>query len=124
MTTDDNHITPDPQPDPIREEWKKTVAKVQKIFGKNRPPDLNAILLLIGINETGIVRTNYTKEEKQDLMHVAVCTLLSGDGFYELLGKDKDGWPHWEQLVPLPPGNSESDERFIKQKVIRYFEKL
>jgi hypothetical protein len=31
-------------------------------------------------------------------MHIAVCTLLMPSGYYELEGKDSDGWPHFRQL--------------------------
>ena len=45
---------------------------------------MEAILFLIGIQEVGDFRTKFTKEQKQDLMHVAVCSLLSPSGYYEL----------------------------------------
>ena len=44
-------------------------------FGKK--PDLEAILFLIGMQEYGQLKDKFTKEQKQDLMHVAVCLLLS-----------------------------------------------
>ncbi|MBK9043076.1 MAG: hypothetical protein IPN97_07710 [Saprospiraceae bacterium] len=53
-------------------------------FGKTELPDLNTILLLIGIQELGKVSTTkFTKEEKTDLLHIATCRLLSQDGYYE-----------------------------------------
>ena len=39
------------------------------------------------------------KQEKMDLMHVAVCTVLVPQGFYEFKGRDDDGWPHFEEKV-------------------------
>jgi len=43
-------------------------------FGKK--PDMEAILFLIGIQEFGQLKEKFTKEQKQDLMHVAVCSYL------------------------------------------------
>ena len=75
-------------------------AKLVERFGKK--PDMEAILFLIGIQEFGHVRDKFTKEQKQDLMHVAVCTLLSQSGYYEIEGYDDDGWPHFRQLKTAP----------------------
>ena len=69
-------------------EWLKVRHQIKDLFKRETLPDLNAILLLIGIQEAGQVKTTYTKEEKQDLMHVAVCTLLSQDGYFEFEGLD------------------------------------
>jgi len=63
---------------------------------------MEGILFLIGVQELGGLKEKYTKEQKQDLMHVAVSTLLSASGFYELEGADEDGWPHFRQLKKFP----------------------
>lgn len=89
-------------------------------FGKK--PDLNAILMLIGVQETGFVSTTISKEQKQDLMHVAVCTLLGNSGYYALEGHDADGWPHFKQLKALPEYNLIEQENFIKDHVLLYFQ--
>ena len=59
-------------------------------FGKK--PDLESVLFLIGIQELGDIRKKFSKEQKQDLMHIAVCTVFSTSGYYELSGADEDGW--------------------------------
>lgn len=84
---------------------------------------MEAILFLIGMQETGFVKTKITKEQKQDLMHVAVCTLLSDSGYYLLEGKDADGWPHFKQLKEMPALNVIEQENFLKDHVLLYFEK-
>ena len=89
-------------------------------FGKK--PDLETLLFLIGIQEFGQIREKYTKEQKQDLMHVAVCSLLSQSGYYELEGHDRDGWPHFRQLKPMPTMNSIEQENFIKDHILLYFQ--
>ena len=73
----------------LQQRWWNLEAKLAERFGKK--PDMEAILFLIGMQETGFIQQKITKEQKQDLMHVAVCTLLSESGYYELTHKDKDG---------------------------------
>jgi len=85
---------------------------------------MEAILFLIGIQEFGEIRQKFTKEQKQDLMHVAVCNLLSQSGYYELEGVDSDGWPHFKQLKALPVLNMMDQENFLKDHILLYFEKL
>lgn len=89
-------------------------------FGK--VPDLNALLFLIGMQELGQLRPKFTKEQKQDLMHIAVCHLLSSEGFYTFMGRDEDGWPHFEMTDTLPRLSLEEQEYLLKKQIIRYFE--
>ena len=72
--------------------WKDLLLSLESRFGKQ--PDLNMVLILIGMRELGQVLTTLKKEEKVNLMHIAVCRLLSEEGYYELEGLDADGWPH------------------------------
>ena len=60
--------------------WLKLRIKLKEKFGIK--PDMNGVLLLIGIQELGKGRAEYSKEEKQDLMHIAVCKLLADDGYF------------------------------------------
>ena len=89
-------------------------------FGKK--PDLEGILFLIGLQEFGDIRSKFTKEQKQDLMHVAICSLLSQSGFYEIDGYDEEGWPHFKQLKALPVMEMIEQENFLKDHVLLYFE--
>ena len=68
------------------------------------------------------IKEKITKEQKQDLMHVAVCTVLSASGFYEFQHKDKDGWPHFRQLKELPAMSLHEQENFLKDHILFYFE--
>lgn len=88
----------------------------------NKKPDLETILFLIGIQETGFIKEKITKEQKQDLMHVAVCSLLSPSGYYELENKDEDGWPHFRQLKPMPVMTPTEQENFLKDHILLYFQ--
>ena len=102
-------------------EWLQVRHFVKKAFNKHTLPDLNAILFLIGVQELGRWKTNFTKEEKQDLMHIAVCRLLSYDGYYQFAGRDADGWPHFEALKPYRKKGVKEQEVYLKTKVIQYF---
>jgi hypothetical protein len=107
--------------DDLQTRWWSLEAKLVERFG--RKPDMEAILFLIGMQETGFVKSKITKEQKQDLMHVAVCTLLSESGYYLLEGKDEEGWPHFKQLKEMPTLNVIEQENFLKDHVLLYFEK-
>jgi hypothetical protein len=106
--------------DDLQARWWKLEERMMQRFGKK--PDLEAILFLIGMQELGALREKYTKEQKQDLMHVAVCTLLSNSGFYEMENVDEDGWPHFRQLKEVPPMPLPEQENFIKDHVLLYFQ--
>lgn len=83
---------------------------------------METILFLIGIQEFGDIRNKFSKEQKQDLMHVAVCSLLSQSGYYELESTDKDGWPHFRQLKDMPVMSPAEQENFLRDHVLLYFE--
>jgi len=106
--------------DDLQQRWWDLEAKLVERFGKK--PDLEAILFLIGIQEFGQVREKFTKEQKQDLMHVAICSLLSQSGYYELEKFDTDGWPHFKQLRGMPDMSTMEQENFLKDHVLLYFQ--
>jgi hypothetical protein len=106
--------------DDLQQRWWDLEVKLVERFGKK--PDLEAILFLIGIQEFGQVREKFTKEQKQDLMHVAICSLLSQSGYYELEKFDTDGWPHFKQLRAMPDMSAIEQENFLKDHVLLYFQ--
>ena len=99
--------------------WETLMEEVAARFGKR--PDLNALLLLIGVQELNQGITTFTKEQKQDLMHIATCRLFSLSGHYELERVDADGWPHYKLLRPVPFANLKEQERMLKWHVLEYF---
>ncbi|GAB4042635.1 hypothetical protein [Spirosoma jeollabukense] len=103
--------------------WEGLLNQLQSLVGK-RPADLNAVLFLIGVQELGKGPIRFSKEAKQDLMHIAVCRVLSQSDYYTFEGYDKDGWPQWTLAKPVPVGDLLSQENFLKQHVIQYFESL
>lgn len=105
-------------------EWLRIQHLIKDQLGSDKIPDLNTVLLLIGIQELGISRKNWTKEEKQDLMHVAVCSLLSHDGYFEFAGRDEDGWPHYKQLRKVSTEGVDNQEKLLKAEAVKYFDEL
>ncbi|MFM8996105.1 MAG: hypothetical protein ACKOI1_07630 [Bacteroidota bacterium] len=105
----------------IRDKWLQVVAFVEENFEKK--PDLNAILFLIGVRELGELREKpFTKEEKVHLMHIATCKILSYSGYYKHIGFDKNGWPAWENVTPLPNLGYLEQESLMRQHIVEYFE--
>jgi hypothetical protein len=102
--------------------WYKVRNRVRDEFGQR--PDLNAILFLIGMNEVGVVKEKWEKEEKQNLMHVAVCKLLSAEGYYKFTGEDEEGWPHYEAIQELPKLSMKEQEDLLKKQIVEYFETM
>ena len=104
---------------------KKWIALRNKFSGQiGKKPDINAFLFLIGIQECGLINDAYTKEEKQDLMHVAISLFLCKEGYYELEGKDKDGWPHYHILNKPPVKTIKKQEEWLKTHIVLYFDVL
>ena len=106
--------------DDLQQRWWNLEAKLAERFGKK--PDMEAILFLIGIQETNFMKEKVTKEQKQDLMHVAVCTVLSPSGIYIKEGIDDDGWPHFKQVKDMPVTGLIEQENFLKDHILLYFQ--
>ena len=104
----------------LEQEWDLLLDRMEEMIGK-RPADLHGVLFLIGVRELGKGIQQFTKEQKQDLMHIAICKVLSLAGFYELEGLDEQGWPHWRLVKKLPPFDLLQQENFLKIHVLEYF---
>jgi hypothetical protein len=102
--------------------WNALLNDLHGIIGK-KPKDLNGVLFLIGVQELGKGTKTFSKEEKQDLIHIGICKVLSLAGYYTLDGLDKDGWPHWTLIKKLPHFDLLEQEKLLKMHVMEYFEK-
>ena len=106
-------------------DWLQLRHQVKDNLKLEKLPDLNAVLLFIGVQELGRWKTaKFKKEEKQDLMHIAVCTLMSKDGYFKWDGLDTDGWPHYEPLRKYEVKGVDTQEKYLKEKAIEYFHEL
>ncbi len=102
--------------------WASLLNVIEELIGK-KPKDLNGVLFLIGVQELGKGFQLFSKEEKQDLMHIGICKVLSYSGYYELEGLDHQGWPHWRVTEKLPHFDLLEQEKLLKIHVMEYFEK-
>lgn len=108
--------------DDLQTRWWDLEKKLMDQFGKK--PDTEAVLFLIGMQESGFIREKISKEQKQDLMHIAICSILMPSGYYLLEGKDEEGWPHFKQLKQLPVMNLMEQEVFLKEHILLYFDNI
>jgi hypothetical protein len=87
-------------------------------------PDLDGMFFLIGLQELGKGLGSYSKEEKQDIIQIGTCAVLLPQGFYNDIGRDADGWPKYELLMPLPVLALEEQEHFLKESMVKYIANL
>lgn len=105
----------------LRKKWDELQAKIDQRF--EQAMDFQAILFIIGLQELGLPVEKLSKDQKVEVMHIAVCVLLTPYGYYEYQGRDKDDWPHWTAIKKLPNLDTVEQEQFLKQCMIEYFEK-
>ena len=103
----------------FEDKWKELENRIAQDFGGDL--DVQAILFLIGVQELGKGKQDFTKDQKLDVMHVAICRVLSPFGFYKLSHADQDGWPHFETLKPLPTLKAGEQLKLMKQGILDYF---
>ena len=105
----------------LKSRWDKLSKKLAKIFGDGETLDLDAIIYLIGVQELGRGHQDFKKDDKINLMHIAICRLLEPLGYYEFDYFDQEGWPHYitkEELPHLKPGEQTV---LMKEAVVYYF---
>ena len=61
------------------------------------------------------------KDEKIELMHIAICRLLEPYGYYEFEFFDNDGWPHYKVKEELPPLKAGEQAVLMKEAIVNYF---
>lgn len=124
MAEADVHIFAAQFPSPLdltfEKRWRDLLKRMEKRFAG--PVDLNALIFLIGVQELGQHAREFKKDEKVALMHIAICVLLRPFGYYKELGRDADGWPHFERVKDLPPLDAKEQERLMKEAILAYFE--
>ena len=102
-------------------DWDRLQKKLKERFDGEM--DYDSILFLIGLQELGKPFKKYKKDEKLEVMHVAICSLLEPYGFYEFMGRDDDGWPHWKLKENLPFLDAKQQNKLIIDSIIDYFKK-
>jgi hypothetical protein len=103
----------------LEKDWEIILAKLNEQFGQDL--DMQGVLFLIGVQELGKGFRKFKKDEKVDVMHIAICTLLEPYGYYVYDGMDTEGWPHWKVNEKLPPLKPVQQGRLVKQAITDYF---
>jgi hypothetical protein len=102
----------------FEKEWREAIRPFVDRFGEDL--DLDTVVFLIGVQELGHGFKKFSKDEKLDVIHVGVCTLLEPYGYYSFEGKDNEGWPHFERKEKLPHLSEDDQERLMKEAIINY----
>ena len=105
----------------LKERWEKLVNLLSNQFSQGEDLDLDAIIYLIGVQELGKLHQKYKKDEKLNLMHIAICRLLEPYGFYEFDYFDDEGWPHYTVKEELPPLKAGEQSVLMKEAIVNYF---
>lgn len=105
----------------LKERWEQLVTLLSDRFSQGEDLDLDAIIYLIGVQELGQVHREFKKDEKVNLMHIAICRLLEPYGFYEFDLFDEEGWPHYKVKDELPPLKAGEQSVLMKEAIVNYF---
>jgi hypothetical protein len=105
----------------LKERWEKVVEILSNQFAEGDQLDLDAIIYLIGVQELGKFQQLFKKDEKVNLMHIAICRLLEPYGYYEFEFFDKEGWPHYKIKEELPPLKAGEQSVLMKEAIVNYF---
>jgi hypothetical protein len=105
----------------LKERWNVVVEKLSQQFADGDTLDLDAIIYLIGIQELGQLHRKFKKDEKVNLMHIAICRLLEPYGYYEFDFFDDQGWPHYKVKAELPNLKAGEQSVLMKEAIVNYF---
>ncbi|KGO91799.1 hypothetical protein [Flavobacterium subsaxonicum] len=105
----------------LKERWQQLVTILSDRFADGDTLDLDAIIYLIGVQELGQFNKKFKKDEKVNLMHIAICRLLEPYGYYEFELFDEDGWPHYRVKEELPPLKAGEQSVLMKGAIVDYF---
>ena len=107
----------------LKTKWNNLKTKLCVDFSDNEIIDLDSIIFLIGIQELGQFQKRFNKQKKLEVIHIAVCKLLSQYGYYEFDYTDNDGWPHYKLIKKLPNLKAGEQTILMKNAIINYFMK-
>ncbi len=105
----------------LKQRWETVVQRLSTQFADGETLELDAIIYLIGLQELGQLHRKFKKDEKLDLMHIAICRLLEPFGYYEFEYFDEQGWPHYKVLESLPPLKAGEQAVLMKEAIVLYF---
>ena len=107
----------------LKTKWNNLKTKLSVDFLDNEIIELDSIIFLIGLQELGQFQKRFNKQKKLEVIHIAVCKLLSDYGYYEFDYTDNDGWPHYKLIKKLPDLKAGEQTILMKKAIINYFMK-
>jgi len=105
----------------LKERWDAVVSLLSERFADGAPLDLDAVIYLVGLQELGQLHRKFKKDEKVNLMHIAICRLLEPFGYYAFEYFDDEGWPHYKVLEQLPTLRAGEQSVLMKEAIVNYF---
>jgi hypothetical protein len=105
----------------LKKQWEELVLLLSNQFADGDTLDLDAIIYIIGLQEKGNLNTKYSKDDKLNLMHIAICRLLEPFGYYAFDYFDEEGWPHYKTLEELPSLKAGEQSVLMKEAIVTYF---
>jgi len=108
----------------LKLQWEEVKEKLSEKFGGGEIMDVDSIIYLIGVQELGKGYGKFDKDEKINIMHIAICKLLEPFGYYEFDFFDEDGWPHYKIIDELPHLKSGEQSILMKEAIVMYFQKI
>lgn len=105
----------------LKQRWDELVLRLSGSFSDGDPLELDAIIYLVGVQELGQYHRSFKKDEKLNLMHIAICRLLEPYGYYQFDYFDEEGWPHYTVKEQLPPLKSGEQTVLMKEAIVNYF---
>ena len=107
----------------MKTKWNNLKTKLSVDFSENEIIDIDSIIFLIGLQELGQFQKRFNKQKKLEVIHIAVCKLLSDYGYYEFDHTDNDGWPHYKLIKKLPNLKAGEQTILMKKAIVNYFVK-
>lgn len=108
----------------LKENYDNLMVVLAEKFGDGEQLNLDAVIYLIGVQELGQGAIEFKKDDKVNLMHIAICRLLEPFGYYEFDFYDEDGWPHYKTLEELPALKAGEQTVLMKEAIVLYFKTL
>ena len=101
--------------------WEEVEQFFVENFDTDKHPQIDTRLFLIGVQELGSGQQKYTKDDKVNILHIAVCRLLERFGYYRFSHYDDDGYPHFDEVENLPELKPNEQQILMKKAIIQYF---
>lgn len=105
----------------LKLKWEVLVDKLSNRFSDGEDLELDGIIYLVGVQELGQLHRSFKKDEKLNLMHIAICKLLEPYGYYQFDFYDEDGWPHYAVKEQLPTLKAGEQSVLMKEALVNYF---